>query len=462
MTTKSLAPLVLFALIISSMSLPVSADRGMVALADVSVYGPGQKAIVAWNGQQEVLILSTDAYADARTTVLEVLPLPSQPDLIEKANFSSFEAVEQLLRARGPAATRYRGESVDGVEIVFHEKIGAHDITVARVSDSEEFEVWANLFLQERMGDERIESSKLAYYVDTYVEDGVAYFVLDLIEVGPEPRSIEPIVYRFRSSSLYFPLRISAMASGEADIAIFAISDGQVREEDIPQPLTLASFTGTIERPVRFRVKKEDLEAIDRRISELFEGDVWLTAMKFSGPLKNLGADLSISEPAPTLGDMLVSSELFWLAGGVALGIVLGLLFAQISMGALRIEFGRLVSIVDFIGLVFLIILASVMAYRWASIAMLILVPLAIVSLYIAVRTGGRRILVVYMALPIFLILMLLSIVAERSLEVILTLVFFLGLVLAAIFPPAGRRELSRALQRGSKWVVASTRKRRL
>jgi hypothetical protein len=54
-------------------------------IPNVNIYGPGQKAIVAWNGEVERLILSTDVYASASSTVLEFLPLPSQPTRIEMA-----------------------------------------------------------------------------------------------------------------------------------------------------------------------------------------------------------------------------------------------------------------------------------------------------------------------------------------------------------------------------------------
>ena len=47
----------------------VSADRGMIPTSDVSVYGPGQKAIIAWNGEEEVLILSTDVYTSENSPV---------------------------------------------------------------------------------------------------------------------------------------------------------------------------------------------------------------------------------------------------------------------------------------------------------------------------------------------------------------------------------------------------------
>ncbi len=58
---------------------PSFADRGMIPISDVSVHGPGQKASIAWDGEVESLILSTDVYASGDTMVLELLPLPAEP-----------------------------------------------------------------------------------------------------------------------------------------------------------------------------------------------------------------------------------------------------------------------------------------------------------------------------------------------------------------------------------------------
>jgi hypothetical protein len=100
----------------------------MVPISDVSVYGPGQKAIIAWNGEEEILILSTDVRASGDSQVLEILPLPSEPE-IEKGDFASFEQVDKLIKEHFPTRLWDRarkgtvGPPGEGVEIVFHEKL---------------------------------------------------------------------------------------------------------------------------------------------------------------------------------------------------------------------------------------------------------------------------------------------------------------------------------------------------
>jgi hypothetical protein len=158
------------------MSLPpiALADRGMVPLSDVSVYGPGQKAIIAWDGKEEIMILSTDVRASGDSQVLELLPLPSEPE-IEKGDFASFKQIDKLIKEHFPVGLWDRsgkgtlGPPEEGVEIVFHEKIGAHDITVVKAADSAELVRWAEKFLEDAGIGHRISSPKLELLVGDYI-----------------------------------------------------------------------------------------------------------------------------------------------------------------------------------------------------------------------------------------------------------------------------------------------------
>jgi hypothetical protein len=112
---------------------------GMVPVVpSVSIYEPGQKAIIAWNGQEEILILSTDVSAADETFVLEIMPLPSNPKKIEKASFESFITIKTILdaHARVVLGSNYGSESTKSIEVTFHERIGAHDVTVVKAGDA--------------------------------------------------------------------------------------------------------------------------------------------------------------------------------------------------------------------------------------------------------------------------------------------------------------------------------------
>jgi hypothetical protein len=124
---------------------------GMVPVEpSVSIYEPGQKAIIAWNGHEEILILSTDVNAAGETLVLEIMPLPSNPKKIEKASFESFVTIQNLLdaHARVVLGSNYGLEGTKSIEVTFHEKIGAHDVTVVKAGDASELTSWAGDFLE--------------------------------------------------------------------------------------------------------------------------------------------------------------------------------------------------------------------------------------------------------------------------------------------------------------------------
>jgi hypothetical protein len=55
------------------------ADMGSIPFVPVDIGEPNQRGLIAFNGQEEILVLSTDLKASKPTKVLEVIPLPSEP-----------------------------------------------------------------------------------------------------------------------------------------------------------------------------------------------------------------------------------------------------------------------------------------------------------------------------------------------------------------------------------------------
>ena len=54
------------------------ADRGSIPFErEAKVFEPTQRALIAWDGKEEILLLSTDMSTSQPTKVLEILPLPS-------------------------------------------------------------------------------------------------------------------------------------------------------------------------------------------------------------------------------------------------------------------------------------------------------------------------------------------------------------------------------------------------
>ncbi len=304
----------LLVIFLSLITLPLAsvalADRGMVPISDVLVYGPGQKAIIAWNGEEETLILSTDVTASDDSQVLELLPLPSKPE-IKKGDFASFEQVNLLIENHFPVTSwdwfkegiGVMGPPGRGVVIIFHEKIGAHDITVVKAGDTAELIQWAEEFLKSAGIEKQISSPKLESVVASYLDQNINYFVFDLVEITSEPKSIEPIVYRFDTDFLYYPLKISTLAEGWTDINLFLLTPQPVSLHNLPEGSTLpqdmevGKFYGSKgTQPIQFKVNEEELISIDASIAELLGSNAWLTAVSYHGNLAGLTEDLKITK----------------------------------------------------------------------------------------------------------------------------------------------------------------------
>ncbi len=297
-------------LLFLSLPPPVLADGGMISISiaeHISIDEPGQKAIIAWDGQEEILILSTDVHAEGNTTALRVIPLPSQPDRIEQGDFNSFLRIRDLIYDR----FRHRhtwldcpggkgGGDGEGVDIVFHEKIGAHDIWVAKATDAAELIKWAEQFLARNQIQHQISSPGLELLTAQYIQEGIQFFVFDLIELSVDQKSVEPIVYQFQSDTLYYPLKISSIIPGYTQISLFLLTlEALVDVSQLPENqseengmgMNIAKANG---KRVQFELGEEELASIDARLTELLPGHAWLTAVQsYNPPDYRLGIPLA-------------------------------------------------------------------------------------------------------------------------------------------------------------------------
>jgi len=296
--------LVLASLVALSLS-AVSADRGHFVVSsvrpNVSVFGEGQKAIIGWNGTEEVLILSTDMSASAEATVLEFLPLPSKPAAVEKADFTPFLKIQKLIRShaekqRAPS-TRAETPVQPTVEIVFHEKIGAHDIAIARTSSDEDFVNWMISYVENRgIKLEAEQAAGLRPLVEEYIEDGYSYFVCDVIELGRASKTVEPLMYRFKSDKLYFPLRVSSLDAGRGAIDLFLLTSRRVDVWGTNTGFVSGFYRvgTTLGRPIKFTIPQKAIADVHPALGRLFKDDAWLGVAKYRGMLSTLTRDFIV------------------------------------------------------------------------------------------------------------------------------------------------------------------------
>jgi hypothetical protein len=271
----------------------VYADRGIIPVKPhIPIYEPGQKAIIAWNGIEEIMILSTDVTATEDTMILEILPLPSKPK-VEAASFESFKVLEKIVADKFVIKARTYGAGLEfkGLEVIFHEKIGFHDITVIKAYDPNELAYWIEQFALKNGITTKIQLSKLIDVVKEYIDGGFQYYVVDLISLKVGERSIEPIMYRFNSSFIYYPLKISNIIPGETRITLFIITINGIRRNH-PNLKELQYKLFGVTYPVEVEITMEELRKVDPRIAEIFKSNTLLTILTYEGSMSILKRDL--------------------------------------------------------------------------------------------------------------------------------------------------------------------------
>jgi len=280
----------------------VKADRGMISVStDVSIYEPGQKAIIAWDGKEEILILSTDVFSNGETFVVEMLPLPSNPKRVELASFKSFETLQEIinekLRQMSKGNTMGRGDAIEGPQIVFHEKIGSHDITIVVASGSSELVDWMKSFLGNNSITQEVSLRNFEPVVEEYMARGFRYYVLDIITVSQEQRSVEPILYWFNTSFLYYPLAITSPLGGNTNINLFLLTKTNISLSSREYyPLRLATYTTSSgEGVLETWFSNGEISTIDLRLGELMNTGAWLYGLIYEGTVSQLSSDVMIT-----------------------------------------------------------------------------------------------------------------------------------------------------------------------
>ena len=255
------------------------ADRGEFSLTpNVQIFEPMQRAMIAWNGEKEILLLSTDLSAAESTLVLEVMPLPAEP-IVKKGSLETFEKAVKLINrwlamhARKDGG-RNGGHGGNGKtpppgEVTFHERIGAHDVSVTHVKSGENFVTWVNNYL-DSLGyafEKTVITDEIKKLIEDYIEDNFEWFVFDIIALGKETRTNEPIQYQFKTGKLFYPLRISRTAVGNTSIELLVLT-----------PRLLKHFSGIPFKMIELAhepvpITDEELRSLDEDMCELLSGN---------------------------------------------------------------------------------------------------------------------------------------------------------------------------------------------
>lgn len=309
MKVKIFTVLLLLIMLVLVFPLIANADRCIIIPRDDIVLSePGQKAFIAHNGQEELLILSTDVKASKNVSVLEFMPLPSRPEvsLAQEDCFTNLKELVKRYNLHYPPVYRIMAEGTKSggaayapVELIFRQKLGVHDVTAVKINDMTEFVRWTKNYFKKSKIPYRELSQKEKDIITDYFNRGFKYFVFDLIQVKEEVRTVPPLIYRFKCGYFYYPLIVTNHIGGVGEIELVCYADENILKklssylkisrppENVPEvapqiwpppPLWLAS--------TRAGVKAVETKDVSPLISEITGGYAYLQAFKYEGPLE--------------------------------------------------------------------------------------------------------------------------------------------------------------------------------
>jgi hypothetical protein len=279
------------------------ADCGGIAFSPgAAIFEPNQRAVIGFNGREEILVLSTDLRASEPTKVLQVLPLPGEPK-VAKGDFSLFVKATDLINLKLARPPRGSGGGMGGMgdggaaarsapagEVTFHDKIGSHDISVTHVLHRRGFVDWVENYLRKAGVDNPTIPEPMKAVVDEYLRDRFQWFVFDVVELGKEVKTKEAIQYHFPTRSLYYPLRITRTEEGDTMIRLLVLSPNLVR-----LPNTGSVRVRVAHDPIRITSKELQSLGNDEMTAFLESRSCMLRIWEVTGPLSGFKRDIVTS-----------------------------------------------------------------------------------------------------------------------------------------------------------------------
>jgi len=278
------------------LSISVYADRGSIPFRpDVRIFEPKQRAMIAWNGTEEIFLLSTDMKTSDSTEVLEVMPLPAEP-VVKKGDIETFKKATNLINKKLLMQHRLLSKRNGGKErasepageITFHKKIGAHDINVAHVLNKDGFVKWVENYL-DSLGVKTPEIPEgLKKVVDEYLEEKFTWFVFDVVSLDKELKTNDAIQYRFKTDFLFYPVKIMSTEEGYTSMDFLILT-----------PQLLRNFPGIPLDQIHLEhepisITSEELKSLNEEMEELLghKENTKLRIWKIEGMISDFKNDL--------------------------------------------------------------------------------------------------------------------------------------------------------------------------
>ncbi len=122
------------------------ADGLFVSSEEFHLRSPQQKAVIAWDGTTEQMVLASQVQADRVADLAWLVPIPSREQpRVEKGDSALFQDLAVFFGAKEPGNYWGRGmKEAGGVEVLETKKVDIYDIAVLKTSSADELMQWLN------------------------------------------------------------------------------------------------------------------------------------------------------------------------------------------------------------------------------------------------------------------------------------------------------------------------------
>jgi hypothetical protein len=266
-----------------------------------------QNAIIGWNGEEEMLILSTnwEKPADSQSaTLLKVVPLPSEPSEIKEGETEVFEKLVKILNEKidamqtstyGKTNSLQVAPGAEGVEVTFSKVIGAHDVTVVKVNKQEDFSKWIDNFSAQKGLEKKQISEQFKTGLQNYLKRSIDYFVFDIVDLSEAKTTVKPLIYKFKTNYFYFPMLVSGISeigNSQTKVNLFLIFDNSL---SLPKQIWQGTHNYYVyDDGVDINLTKTELSNVSQDLSVLFDSDVTTRRFEVTGKLNEINKDLML------------------------------------------------------------------------------------------------------------------------------------------------------------------------
>ncbi len=284
-----------------------------------------QTVIAAWNGTEEVLILTAEPASSRETKVIRFIPFPTKPT-VEDVPSAILDRIQKLIARNAPKigvfvdGRRTNKSAVIGIDLMIETKLGPHNIAVVKIESTEAFDQWITDYLKKQgIKDPAPDTGRYKAVVNDYLARNIKYFVFDVVTVPEKPTAINPLAFTFETDSLFVPFVISSRNSGSPQVDLFLVTPGAPKKWVIPSAFSPVTYKfpegidfsknpGIVEKynlmtfspdhPVAFPMSLLDRVFLSPLIARVIPGwktKAYFTALRYKGSLSYLGSDIMLT-----------------------------------------------------------------------------------------------------------------------------------------------------------------------